>query len=396
MVCPRAAGSAAVTAPIVVVGAGLAGLSAALWLQSYGQAVVVLEAAPFAGGRCRSFVDAGSGRVLDNGTHMLLSGNRDALAYVDQLGTRAGLTTLPAAALPFASGVLPLSFAALLQHGRGVLDWTTIAQIFALPFTKHLGTQPGPGQAVIRAALNAAPGTGSAALLRRCLRETLLRGDAAMRPMLANRPLGDVFVAPAVARLDVRCGRRVVELRDHAVHLGDGTHMAAGAIILAVPPEAAAALLPGLMVPAGASPIVNIHYMPEGSPTLPGGWPLLGMEDGPADWLFVRDGLVSATLSAADAWVRWPAQRLATTVWQQVSPWLRMGSAPLPPFRVIKERRATFAQTPANAARRAGPRSPRPGVFVAGDWTDTGLPASIESAVRSGQRAAVMAREFRA
>ena len=104
-----------------------------------------------------------------------------------------------------------------------------------------------------------------------------------------------------------------------------------------------------------------------------------------------RPGIVSVTISAANRIADLPAEELAARVWPDVRAALRPRRA-MPPVRVVKERRATFAATAAQERRRPGPRWPAKraaqNLVLAGDWTGTGLPATIEGAIRSGYAAA--------
>ncbi len=100
---------------------------------------------------------------------------------------------------------------------------------------------------------------------------------------------------------------------------------------------------------------------------------------------------VSVTISAANRMVDQPAEQIAAAVWPDVRAALRLPDEMpegMPPWRVVKERRATFAATAAQDRRRPGARTPLGNLVLAGDWTDTGLPATIEGAVRSGRAAA--------
>jgi hydroxysqualene dehydroxylase len=138
----------------------------------------------------------------------------------------------------------------------------------------------------------------------------------------------------------------------------------------------------------GSRAIINAHFRLDNPARLPGGEPLLGLINGTAQWLIARDDVVSVTVSAADALVDTPAEILLATLWADVARALSVPEMPAPPGRLIKERRATFAQTPENQRRRPGPVTAYRNLFLAGDWTDTGLPASIEGAIRSGRIAA--------
>jgi uncharacterized protein with NAD-binding domain and iron-sulfur cluster len=115
---------------------------------------------------------------------------------------------------------------------------------------------------------------------------------------------------------------------------------------------------------------------------------LTGLVGGTAQWLFVRDDLVSLTVSAADALAEEPADAIAARLWADTARVLDLPASPQAPGRIVKERRATFAQTPAAAAVRPAARTRWSNLLLAGDWTATGLPATIEGAIRSGHTAA--------
>ncbi|HEY5300249.1 MAG TPA: FAD-dependent oxidoreductase, partial [Acetobacteraceae bacterium] len=120
----------------------------------------------------------------------------------------------------------------------------------------------------------------------------------------------------------------------------------------------------------------------------PGPAGFVGLIGGTAEWVFVKDDHVSVTISAANRLLDTPAETLVAAVWPEVRAALDLGGIPMPPWRVVKERRATFAATAAQERRRPGPRVGLANLALAGDWTATGLPATIEGAIRSGRRAA--------
>jgi uncharacterized protein with NAD-binding domain and iron-sulfur cluster len=105
------------------------------------------------------------------------------------------------------------------------------------------------------------------------------------------------------------------------------------------------------------------------------------------EWIFAFRHRISATISHADRLLTLPRQELAETVWREITDILGM-NAPLPKWQLVRERRATFAATPEQNARRPGARTRWSNLLLAGDWTDTGLPATIEGAIRSGRNAA--------
>ena len=119
--------------------------------------------------------------------------------------------------------------------------------------------------------------------------------------------------------------------------------------------------------------------------------PLLGLIGGTAQWLFARDDVASVTVSAARALAERPAADIAAEIWPEVARALDIDAAEMPPVRVVKERRATFLASPAQIARRPAPQTSLINLVLAGDYTDTGLPATIEGAIRSGRTAAMLA-----
>ena len=252
------------------------------------------------------------------------------------------------------------------------------------------------------AVLNTPPELAAARLLVPVIRETLAQGAAKSTPLIARKSLADTLVAPALAMLaergaDVRFAARVRGLERDGDRvgalvtacgrepLGPNDHA-----IAAVPPWTIGELLPEIAAPSEFAPIVNLHFRIDDGPLPLLPLPLLGLIGGTAQWLFVRDSLASVTISAALSLVEESNAVIAERVWRDIAPALGRENAPMPKVRVIKEHRATFLATPAQNARRPGAKTALSNLFLAGEWIDTGLPTTIEGAVRSGQTAAAM------
>jgi squalene-associated FAD-dependent desaturase len=402
-----------------VVGAGLAGLAAAVRLAGRGAGVVVHEAAGQAGGRCRSYHDPALDMTIDNGNHLLLSANHAALSYLDTVGAAGGLAgpaTADFAFMDLASGerwTLRINAGRLpwwiFDRGRRVPgttagDYLSFARLlFASDDKTVCEVVPCAGALYERlarplwiAALNTDPSEASAGLAGAIIRETLAAGGKACRPLIARDGLGPVFIEPALRFLaernvQVRFGHRLRALelaQDATVALDFGEDRVAlgddDGVILAVPPVVAADLVPDLDTPDEFRAIVNAHFRLAPPAGLA---PIIGIVNGTIEWLFTFPDRLSVTISAADRLLDVPRDALAGTIWQEVATVAGLPKA-LPPWQIVRERRATFAATPGENARRPDAQTAWRNLVLAGDWTRTGLPATIEGAIRSGNRAA--------
>jgi hydroxysqualene dehydroxylase len=144
-------------------------------------------------------------------------------------------------------------------------------------------------------------------------------------------------------------------------------------------------LVPELQVPMESRAIINAHFRTD----LPGPpYRYLGIINGTAEWIFLKPGIISTTTSAADRLIDAPAEDLARILWRDIAQAYRLNDEVPTVWRVVKEKRATFAATPSQLLRRPGPATRWRNLTLAGDWTDTGWPATIEGAIRSGFAAA--------
>ena len=410
------------TGKIFVVGAGLAGLSAATIAAGRGASVTVLEGAGQAGGRCRSYFDAAMDAVIDNGNHLVLSGNRAVHDYLARIGAKDCLAGPPRAEFAFVDlennerwwlkpneGALPLwvGRAGRRVPGTKAGDYAQYAPLLWADRKTRIGDmvkERGPlwrrlMHPFLLAALNTEPEQSSAALAGAVLRETLAKGGRYYRPRIAHPSLAAAFVDPALKFLEakgaaVRLGARVRSLaRDERSVLAAETGDAAlpvgskDAVILAVPPWVAADLVPGLSVPDDFRAIINAHFRMDAPANAPA---MLGVIGGTAEWIFTFPGRVSVTVSGADAIVDKDREELARMIWADVARALEI-TAPMPAWQIVKEKRATFAATPEQDAKRPPAKTQWRNLFLAGDWTQTGLPATIEGALRSGETAAALA-----
>ena len=406
-----------------VVGAGLAGLSAAVALAAKGVPVELSEAAGQAGGRCRSYFDSQLGLTIDNGNHLVLSGNQAVMRYLRAIGAEDRLAGPEKAEFDFVD--LRNGERWRLRPNEGPLPWWIFAagrRVKGTRATDYLGLGglllPQPGRRVdqvlncrgvlwerllepfLLAALNTEPKSGSADLAGAVVRETLAKGGRFYRPRIAHPTLAAAFIEPALKTLEdqtaasARLNRRLrgfifEDSRVSGLDFGgEVTPVAANdRVILAVPPWIAPTLIEGLSAPDEFRSIVNAHF--KLAPP-PGAAPIVGVIGGTDEWVFAFEDRLSVTISGADAIVDLEREELVRRIWADVCAVHGFSGDP-PPWQIVKERRATFAATPEQNAKRPPARTAWPNLFLAGDWTDTGLPATIEGALRSGETAAALA-----
>jgi squalene-associated FAD-dependent desaturase len=451
---------------VVVVGGGLAGITAAIALAEAGAQVTLLEARPRLGGATCSFTR--DGLVVDTGQHVFLG---CCTAYRGLLG-RLGMTAhaplqdrfdvtvlapgsdpatprrgrLRRTALPGPLHMLPalarysfLSFPeravvsrpALAMRRLDPADPALDAQRFGDWLAAH--GQDDRARRVLWdlfsvSALNIAGDDASLALAATVVKTGLLGRNNAADIGIPALPLGELHgdaAAAALARLgaQVMTAAKVnaVEVSDdpdagfrvRLAHSAQAGQIAADAVVLAVPHEAAARLIPPGALPAGtveswaglgASPIVNVHVVYDRPVT---DLPFAAAVDSPVQWVFDRtriSGLdcqaaggkpqyLAISLSAADEYADVPAAQLRerfVPALAELFPAAR--DAAIMEFFVTRERRATFRQAPGTGRLRPRAGTRLPGLALAGAWTDTGWPDTMESAVRSGLAAAIEVR----
>ncbi len=438
-------------ADIAVIGAGFAGLSAAVRLVERGARVVVFEARRRLGGRATAFRDPQTGEWVDNGQHLLLGCYRATLAFLDAIGARELVSLQPSLEVPFvdrAGRSTTLACPALPSPWHligGLLEWDALPlgdRFAALHLVGAMRLAVGelrgsplraasPGETVegwlarngqtprLRdmlwdplaiAALNQSPSRAAAPYFSRVLAEMLAAGPQGSAIVLPLAPLHEMYAEPARAWLEAR-GSRVATGAPARVLVNNGGvsgvetaegRVAARQVVVAVPWHALESAFEGDTMPLApvleaasltpGSPIVTVNLWAEGR-TLRA--PFIGLPGRTVQWVFDkrvilgrRASHLSLVASAADGLNASPNDAIADLAIEEAS-------SALPELRenriiranVVRERRATFSLAPGEP-RRPATRTPIAGLFLAGDWIDTGLPGTIESAVRSGFAAA--------
>jgi squalene-associated FAD-dependent desaturase len=358
--------------------------------------------------------------TIDNGNHLVLSGNRAMLDYADTIGSRSALFDPGRAHYPFVDLQSGQRWTLQLSEGRLPLwifneqrrvpgtrarDYLSLSPLLRASASQTMGAAMRCPKRLYEwlikplfvAVLNTDPAEGSARLAGNVLRETLVPGGRACHPLFAAGGLDAAFVAPALRYLAQRGARVTMPHRLHALvfegdlvsglDFGNGVEALdeGDSVVLAVPSWVATGLIPGLSAPDEYRAIVNAHFAidpPAGCP------PIQGVVGANTEWLFAFEGRLSVTISNADRLLDIEREALATEIWREVAAVTGLPAAPMPRWQLVREKRATFAATPAQDAMRPPAATRWRNLALAGDWTDNGLPATIEGAIRSGNRAA--------
>ena len=408
----------------VVIGGGLAGLAAALDLVDAGDDVTLLEARPTLGGAVQTLpMRAGDPTPPpDNGQHVALGCCTAYLGFLRRIGQEHAVRrlklSLPVVGEDGRVGLIGESPLALIRYrhlspGERLAVARTARKLGRLRPEDHdaetfagllrrLGQSPGAVErfwdVFMRPALNLPSAEAAASLAIFTVQNGLLAGKGASDLLVPTAPLGELHgdaagraLASAGARVELRA--RVTSLEGGVAACADGARHEADAFVVALPAPESAELLGETPPALEDSPIVSVHLLFDRAIMGP---PLAALLGSPAHWIFDRGRLtghvptsgqyLTVVSSGVPELVEIRGRELVELMAGELT--ARFGPAELLWSRVSREPRATFAARPGSAAARRGAATSHPRVARAGAWTDTGWPATMESAIRSGREAA--------
>ncbi|MFN7926590.1 MAG: hydroxysqualene dehydroxylase HpnE [Blastocatellia bacterium] len=436
-------------APVLIIGGGFAGLAAAVDIAAQGRKVILLERRNFLGGRAYSFTDKVTGDTVDNGQHLMMGCYHHTLSFLAKIGASHKVKFQPNPRVDFlsetdghASFACP-SLPAPLHLLAGLSRLQTISwgdRLRALRVGLALRTMNGNrarladitvrqwlnelGQSeqiqrrfwdlVALATLNEAPEIASADMFARVLDQAFMHAKQDSTMVISRVGLSDLYTTDAVKFIaarggEVRLNASVKSIdfdsgRVAGITLSNGERLAASAVISAAPyfmlkdmfaPELLAAYFPAVAAFKSA-PIVSINLWYKEAVT---DLEFVSLLDSPIEWVFNKNAIAGDTqshrqhlalvISGAHQTAPQPKETLIAMAHAEMKrffPKARL-QQPLHAF-VVKEQQATISHTVGTARKRPPQKTPFANFYLAGDWTDTGLPATIESAVWSGQECA--------
>jgi squalene-associated FAD-dependent desaturase len=441
---------------VVVIGGGFAGLAAAVELAARGVRVTLNESRPHLGGRAYSFADEASGEVVDNGQHAMMGCYTQTLAFLEQIGAAGKVvrqrnlrvdmrhpqrgsgaiacTSLPSP-LHLLAGVLRYRLLSVAERMRALLgglqvmamrrrhdarleEWTVEQLLRAAGQSPNAQTSFWNPVAI--ATMNESPQRAAAAPFAEVLARAFFRSREDSQFVLPAVGLSDLYTGDAERFVQARggcidvkatvAGLSVSDTHVTGVRRRDGSVLPADGCISTVPPKALPTLLPDALRDAArfqrlvfdVSPIVSTHLWLD-RPVLDSEF--VGLLNSTTHWVFNRTKLtaqangnghqcLSAVISAGHDVVQWDNARITDTVVGDLKALIPDArQARLLRAIVVKEKHATISPTPAAERLRPTAETPLDNFMLAGDWTRTGLPPTIESAVVSGRHAAALLAE---
>lgn len=431
---------------VIIIGGGFSGLAAGVRLSEQGWRVLLLEGRKHLGGRAYSFVDAKTGDTVDNGQHLFMGCYHQTIAFlkkigcldrlkfqarprVDFLDRDNGFTSFECPSLP-----PPMHAVAGLFKMKGITIGDKLRAFKVGRAIQKNGKLASPPLTVSGwldqlsqserikqrfwypmaiATLNESPLTASAQMMKAVLKEAFGGGKQSASIGISRVGLSQLYTEGAADFIQAREGDVRTNSTVHrlvienglvtAVELKDGERIVADCFISAVPPSALLQMLPddlrgkefSKLASLGSSPIVSINLWFD-RPVIDREF--VGLIGTRSQWIFNKDLILSqekrsnqiaVIISAARDFVDHTKQALVDMALEELNELIpESRSARLLHSRVVKEREATLAHTIESDSFRPGPRTVVPNLILAGDWTATGLPATIESAVVSGNTAA--------
>lgn len=433
---------------VLVIGGGFAGLSSAVSLSQKGYSVSVIEQRRILGGRAYSIPSGSTLEWVDNGQHALLAGFHETRRFFRTLGTehlvkfqnhfevimigenqRIRIKTFPFLPAPLHLGMgilccqglscsdrfrllkagLQIGLTPSLPDNLTVTEWMNILK--QPESLRHLWWYP-----LSTAALNEVPHRASARLFLKVMKDTFVQSARNSPFGMMTVSLGELYTRQAALIIQSAGGEINLSSPVRHIHfskttvqsieLQDGRSLTADYYISAVPPGSLSKLLPTFLqseaLPFSAlkrlsgSPIISIHLWFD-RPIMEEDF--VGLVGSPIHWVFNKSrlwtkeddngGAISCTISGAHDLIDKPPTALSSLAHRELKRFFPMaGKAQLLKTRLIKEREATYSCTPEAEKMRLPHQTPFSNFFIAGDWTRTGLPATIESAVSSGHQCA--------
>jgi squalene-associated FAD-dependent desaturase len=423
---------------IVVIGGGLAGLSAASFLSNAGFKIELLEASPKLGGRAYSFLDNETGAVIDNGQHILMGCYNETLNFFKLIGAEENLTKQSHLSLNFVKQnfeLCPLKASGSLYPFNllsAVFNYSAISfyekLLFIKFFTKiYLYTDKDLKELTVLewlllekqtanliksfweifavSALNTDIKKASAKIFAAVIKKIFFRGNDASAIILPSLGLTEAYCDDALRFINNKEGRFsfsepviTLNVQDSVIKEIVTTKRVISdfdCVISAIPLYALKKIMTGKNflpdLEFDYSSILTAHLFLKENRFVN---TFYGLIDSPVQWVFNKGTHLTVVISNADNFMGVSQEEIIELILDELNKYILLGRSEISTYKIIKEKRAAFIPSNDILDKRPSVYTPFKNFFLAGDWTDTGLPATIESAVKSGRIAADAVRSL--
>lgn len=416
----------------LIIGGGIAGLTAASILASKNISVNLLESSPKPGGRTHSFLDKTTNTFIDNGQHILMGCYKDTLAFLRLIRAENNFEYQKNLCLKFLDRskkefqINADSYFYPLNLLNAILNFNVFSSSEKISFVLFIAKLPIVSRRSIKnlsvkewlekenqrsnliknfwevlciGALNTSLEKASAYIFYETLIQIFFKGNFASTIILPKYGLSESMINPAVTFIEMHGGRvissetvkeiivkkqRVVTIKSENNTYNDFDY-----VISAIPAYSLDKIfsLKNLDIKFGLnySTILNVHIWIDKNDLKE---KFYGLLDSPLHWIFVKEDHVNIVISNAYHLAQLSKEELFNFVMDELTHYTSISKNVVQHYIIIKERRATFIPSIENLNRRAKSSTTIKNLFLAGDWIDTGLPSTIESAAKSGRMAA--------
>lgn len=403
-----------------MIGAGLSGLSAACYLSQKKKGLTIFEASGNAGGRCRSYHDKSLNLEIDNGNHLILSANKNFLEFCDLIKSSDSINLYKSR---FNFYDIKNNNQWSIEPNKGIIPWWVFKSEKRVPNTSFLdylkilklkfcnnndtvadlvGDQKklflNFWEPLTLGILNTPCDKASAKLLWIVLRESFMKGSEYCQIYQPKNNWNETLINPAIKFLkknEVNINfNSLVKKFDISNNLIKKIHLSNkvidissdDVIITSIPPNGLSKLLPDQKLPNEFNTILNIHFKLKNIKMKKFSPPIIGVINSLTHWIFLKKDYVSITISSANSLLKLSSEELASKVWTEVKQTLEISQDEVPEFKVLKEKKATYEQSPENTNLVKNIKNLPKNLIICGDWTEKNFPSTIESSILSGKK----------
>ncbi|GAB4289709.1 MAG: hydroxysqualene dehydroxylase HpnE [Ignavibacteriaceae bacterium] len=415
----------------LVIGGGIAGLSTAVYLSDSGYQVEVIESSPKTGGRTYSFHDTKSGSVIDNGQHILMGCYKDTIDLINKIKAEDHFIFQKQLSVTFVkencefvfltapNSFYPLNLLSALFNYNALnkkeklrlllffikMNFYPESELLNFTVIDWLKKEKQSDNSIKAfweilavGALNASIEKANAAVFKTILNKIFFNGNKAATIIIPKTGLSEAFISNAENFIckkngSISTSEKVIKINSQeeevlSVVTDKRIITEFDYVVAAVPHYSLKKILPEIFITADDldySSILNIHLWLEEFKFRGDFFGLIGS---PVHWIFNKDDHLNLVISDADYLIKRNSEEIMAMVKSELKKYLDIDVPTNSHYKIIKEKLATFLPSKKNMKLRMFPKTKYKNLFLAGDWTNTGLPSTIESAVKSGRIAA--------